>query len=188
MKRILGYLVLACVTGVSARVAASDDRWIHVRVDDADGDGGRVDIQVPIGMVSSLLPALKGKHGRGSIQVDQHHVDVAELRGYWNAVRTAKDGEYVTVRDEDSDVRISKSGGYLRLAVDDKGDRGRVRMTIPVQLVDAALVGGDAIDFEAIGKALANAPMGELLTVDDDDSHVRVWIDAQPAAAREDAR
>jgi hypothetical protein len=188
MKKIVGYLVLACITGLTAQAAASDDRWIHVRVDDTDGAGGRVDIQVPIGMVSSLLPALKGKHGRGSIQVDEHQVDVAELRGYWNAVRTAKDGEYVTVRDEDSDVRISKSGGYLRLAVDDKGDRGRVRMTIPVQLVDAALVGGDGIDLEAIGKALANAPMGELLTVDDDDSHIRVWIDARPAAVREDGR
>ena len=188
MKKILGYLVLTCVTGLAAQVAASDDRWIHVRVDDTDGSGGRVDIQVPIGMVSSLLPALKGKHGRGSIQVDQHSVDVAELRSYWNAVRTAKDGEYVTVRDEDSDVRISKKGGYLHLAVDDKGDGGRVRMKVPVQLVDAALVGGDAIDLEAIGKALANAPMGELLTVDDNDSHVRVWIDGQPAAAREDGR
>ena len=188
MMRILGYLVLACVTGFAARASASDDRWIHVRVDDAEGSGGHVDIQVPIGMVSSLLPVLNGAHGRGSIHVDHQRVDVAELRSYWNAVRTAKDGEYVTVRDEDSDVRISKSGGYLRVSVDGKGDGGRVRMKIPVSLVDAALVGGDSIDLEAIGKALANAPVGELLTVDDDDSHVRIWIDAQPSPAREDVR
>ncbi len=188
MKKILGCLVLACVAGSAARVSASDDRWIHVRVDDAGGAGGHVDIQVPIGLVSSLLPALKGKHGRGTIHVDRQRVDLAELRSYWNAVRTAKDGEYVTVRDEDSDVRISKSGGFLRLTVDGKGDGGRVRMKIPLPLVDAALVGGDAIDLEAIGKALANAPAGELLTVDDEDSHVRVWIDARPAAAREDGR
>jgi hypothetical protein len=188
MKKILGYLVLACATGCAAQASASDDRWIHVRVDDAEGAGGHVDIQVPIGMVSSLLPVLKGAHGRGSIHVDHQRVDVAELRGYWNAVRAAKDGEYVTVRDDDSDVRISKSGGYLRVTVDGKRDGGRVRMKIPVSLVDAALVGGDSIDLEAIGKALANVPAGELLTVDDDDSHVRIWIDAQPAPAREDGR
>jgi hypothetical protein len=188
MKKILGYLVLACATGIASRASASGDRWLHVRVDDADGAGGHVDIQVPIGMVSSLLPALKGAHGRGSIHVDGKGVDISELRGYWNAVRAAKDGEYVTVRDEDSDVRISKSGGYLRVNVDGKGDGGRVRMKLPVPLVDAALVGGDSIDLEAIGKALADAPLGELLSVDDDDSHVRIWIDAEPAAAREDGR
>ena len=188
MQKILGCLILACVAGSATRVLASDDRWIHVRVDDTDGSRGHVDIQVPIGMVSSLLPVLKGTHGRGSIHVDGHRADLAELRGYWNAVRSAKDGEYVTVRDEDSDVRISKSGGFLRLNVDGKGDGGRVRMKIPLPLVDAALVGGDTIDLEAIGKALANAPAGELLTVDDEDSHVRIWIDSEPAAAHEDGR
>jgi hypothetical protein len=186
MKKILGCLVLACVAGVATRAAASDDRWIHVRVDDADGAKGRVDIQVPVGLVSSLLPALKGVHSRGSIHVDRKRVDLAELRGYWNAVRAARDGEYVTVRDEDSDVRIAKSGGYLRLTVDGKGGGNRVRMKIPLPLVDAALAGGDTLDLDALGKAFANAPMGELLTVDDEDSHVRIWIDARPAPARED--
>ena len=186
MKKILGCLVLACVAGVATRASASDDRWIHVRVDDADGAKGRVDIQVPIGLVSSLLPALKGAHCRGTINVDRKRVDVAELRGYWNAVRAAKDGEYVTVRDEDSDVRISKSGGNLRVTVDDKGGGSRVRMKIPLSFVDAALAGGDTLDLDALGKAFAKAPMGELLTVDDEDSHVRIWIDGQPAASREE--
>lgn len=186
MKKILGCLVLACITGGIAPASASDDRWIHVRVDDTDGAGGHVDIQVPIGLVSSLMPALKGAHARGSIHVDRKSMDLGELRGYWKAVRTAKDGQYVTVRDEDSDVRISKSGGFFRLTVDEKGGGSRVRMKIPLPLIDAALVGGDTIDLDAIGKALANAPAGELLTVDDEDSHVRIWIDAQPAAARED--
>jgi hypothetical protein len=48
----------------------------------------------------------------------------SRFRSYWNAVRSAKDGEYVTVRDEDSDVRISKSAGYFRVTVDGKGDGG----------------------------------------------------------------
>jgi hypothetical protein len=186
MKKILGYLVLACVTGFAAQAKASDDRWIHVRVDDAEGAGGHVDIQVPIGMVSSLLPVLKGAHGRGSIHVDHERVDVAELRGYWNAVRAAKDGEYVTVRDEDSDVRISKSAGYLRVTVDGKGDGGRVRMKIPVSLVDAAPVGGTGSTPRRSARP-SPTPRGRL-PPRDDDSHVRIWIDAQPAPAREDGR
>jgi hypothetical protein len=185
MKKLLGCLVLAGVAG--GGVAASDERWIHVRVDDADGAKGRVDIQVPIAMVSSLLPVLKHSHGRGTIRVDGDSMDLQEIRGYWTAVRSAKDGEYVTVRDADSDVRLAKRGGYLLINVDDKSGKSRVRMKLPVTLVDAVLDGDDSIDFEALGGALAKIPAGELLTVDDEDSHVRIWIDAAAAPPREDA-
>jgi hypothetical protein len=119
--------------------------------------------------------------------VDGDAVDLEEIRGYWSAVRSAKDGEYVTVRDADSDVRVSKRGGYFLLNVDDKGGRSRVRMKLPLPLVDAVLDGRDSINLEALGGALAKAPPGEILTVDDEDSHVRIWIDAAAAAPREDA-
>lgn len=185
MKRLLGCLILltAVASGLSA---ASGERWIHVRIDDADGAKGRVDIQVPVELVSSLLPAIKGKSGHGRIQVDGSAVDLDEIRGYWSAVRSAKDGEYVTVRDADADVSVAKRDGYFRVNVDDKDGKGRVRMRIPLPLVDAVLAGGDAFDFDALGGALAKAPVGELLTVDDEDSHVRIWIDGKAAPARED--
>ncbi len=186
MKKLLGCLVLVGIAG-GAVAAASDDRWIHVRVDDADGDKGRVDIQVPIGMIESLLPILKGVHGHGSIHVDAKSMDLAEFREYWTALRAAKDGEYVTVRDEDSDVRIAKRGGNFLLTVDDKGGRSRVRMKVPLPIVDAVLAGGETLDLGALGGALAKAPAGELLSVDDEDSHVRIWIDGAAAPAREDA-
>jgi hypothetical protein len=184
MRKLFGSLVIACMAAGVAH--AADDRWIHVRVDDADDGKGQVDIQVPIGMVTSLLPMLKGKHGHGSIEIDGGDMDLAELRRYWAAVRTAKDGEYVTVRDADSNVKIGKSGGYFRLTVDEAGDRSRVRMKVPVQLIDALLTGSDDVDLDAVGTALAKVPSGEILTVDDDESHVRIWIDDNPAPARED--
>lgn len=187
MKKLLGCLILAGVAGCAV-AAASDDRWIHVRVDDTDGGKGRVDIQVPIGMVQSLLPALKGAHAHGSIHVDAKSMDLAEFKKYWAAVRTAKDGEYVTVRDEDQNVRIAKHGGNLLLTVDDKGGKSRVRMNVPLPIIDAVLASGDSVDLDALGGALAKAGTGELLTVDDEDSHVRIWIDGSAAPAREDAK
>jgi len=186
MKKLLGCLVLVGVAGGTA-AAASDDRWIHVRIDDADGKKGRVDIQVPIGMVASLLPALKGAHVHGSIHVDDKSLNLAEFREYWTALRAAKDGEYVTVRDEDSDVRIAKHGGTLQLTVDDRGGRSRVRMKVPLPIIDAVFSGGGTVDLGALGGALAKAPAGELLTVDDEGSHVRIWVDGAAAPAREDA-
>jgi len=187
MKKLLGCLILVGVAG-GAVAAASDDRWIHVRVDDANGDKGRVDIQVPIGMVQSLLPVLKGARAHGSIHIDAQSLDLAEFREYWTAVKNAKDGEYVTVRDEDSNVRIAKRGGNFLLTVDDNGGRSRVRMKVPLPFIDAVLAGGDSMDLDALSGALAKAPSGEILAVDDENSHVRIWIDGSAAPAREDAK
>ena len=186
MKKILGSLVIACVAGSSAMAAS--DRWIHVRVDDAGEGNGRVDIQLPISLVATLLPAIQGKHAHGHVHIDGTSVDLAEMRGYWKAVRSARDGEYVTVRDEDSNVRISKSGGYLRVTVDDRDGSGKVRMKLPVALVDAVLSGGDDIDLGVLSGALSKVESGEILTVDDDDSHVRIWIDDDAAPARGDSQ
>jgi len=187
MKKLLGCLVLAGFASGAAG-AASSDRWIHIRVDDAGEAKGRVDIQVPVGLVSTLLPALQQSRGHGSIHIDGDSVDLAEIRSYWSAVREAKDGDYVTVRDEDSDVRVAKRGGYFTLTVDDKGGKSRVRMKVPLPLIDAVFDGGNTINFDAVGGALAKAPAGELLAVDDEDSHVRIWIDSEAAPARKDAR
>jgi hypothetical protein len=61
-------------------------------------------------------------------------------------------------------------------------------MKIPLTLLDAVLTGGDTVDVSALGTALAQAPVGELLTVDDEESHVRVWIDREAAPARKEKR
>ena len=188
MNKILGGLVIAgCAVGFASAVDAGE-KWIHVRVDDAGEANARVDIQVPVGLVSTLLPALEGRHGVHAVHVDGSNMDMAELRNYWNAVREARDGQYVTVRDAGSDVRISKSDGFLMLLVNDQGGGSRVRMKIPVPLVDALLAGGDAIDVDSIGTALDKAPLGDLLTVDDEDSHIRIWIDTAASPAREVGR
>lgn len=187
MKKLLGAMIVAAVASGGAWAGSSGSRWIHIRVDDNDEGHGRVDIQVPITMVSGLLPALKDRVPAGSLHIDGKDVDVDELRRYWTAVRDAQDGEYLTVRDDDAHVRIAKSGQTLLLNVDERSGGGRVRMRIPVPLVDAVLAGGDRVDLDTLGRALEKAPSGDLLTVDDEDSHVRIWIDAAPAPARGEA-
>jgi hypothetical protein len=186
MNKILGGLLIAGVAWGLTPPAVSSDRWIHVRVDDAGDSNAKVDIQVPVGLVSALLPVLKDKHGSGTIHMDGKRMDVDELRGYWKAVRDAKDGDYVTVRDHESDVRVGKSGGFLKVNVHERDGGSRVRMTIPIALVDALFAAGDTLDVDAIESALGKVPLGELVTVDDADSHVRIWIDTEAAPVRED--
>ena len=186
MRSVLRAIMITSMAASGAWAGATDDRWIHVRVDDQGGGNGRVDIQVPIAMVSALLPMLKDKPSSGTVHIDGADVDLDQMRDYWAAVRDAKDGEYITVRDEDARVRIAKSSGRLLLNVDESAGGGRLRMKIPLPLVDAVLAGGKALDLTSIGRALEKSPCGELLSVDDENSHVRMWIDATPAAARED--
>ena len=187
MNKLLGSLVIAGSAMGLTPAAVSAERWIHVRVDDTGDSGVRVDIQVPVELVATILPALEGEHVH-AIHVDGREVDLAEWRRSWNALRAAKDGDYLTVRDPQSDVRISKSGGFLRLTVDDRNGGSRVRMKVPVRIVDAVLAGGDAIDRDTLSRALGEVPLGDVLTLDDEDSHVRVWVDTATAPARKEGR
>jgi D-arabinose 1-dehydrogenase-like Zn-dependent alcohol dehydrogenase len=118
-----------------------------------------------------------------------------------DAVRTAKDGEYVTVESKDDNVRVAKSSGYLYIHVTEKkpsektakaaGDKdssaknatlkqSKVEVKIPMKVVDALLSAGkDELDVVAALRALsANGDM-ELVSVKDDDNTVRVWIDSK---------
>lgn len=179
----------ACVFGLVsiASAAGRADRWIHLRVEERSGGGARVDVQVPVAMLSSLMPALQVRLDRGTIACDGTDVSLAELRAYWTAARKSRDGEYVTVRDAESHVRVAKINGWVHINVDEKsGDRERVRIRVPVPVVDALLGGDQTVDLAAVGRALEKAPDGELIRVEDGDDEVRIWIDGRPAPSRED--
>jgi hypothetical protein len=180
-------LAAIAVAAISTGAAAADDRWIHVRVDDNEGGRARVDIQVPIGMVSGLLPVLNHRTAAGNLSFDDCDVKLDDLRTAWAAVRGAKDGQYVTVNDDDANVRIAKRGNLVLVNVDERDGGARVRVKLPLPLVDAALSRGDRIDLGAVVEALQAAPSGDLVTVEDGDTNVRIWIDAAPSPAREDA-
>lgn len=183
--------VLALTLTLAPSTAGDSSRWIHVRVDEDGDDGAKVDIQVPLTMVSSLLPTLKKK-----IEIHQGRIDLGdddemtldEMRGYWAAVKRSKDGNYVTVRDGSDTVRIAKRGGIVH--VDVTADRGseRVKLRLPAPIVDAVLGENDSIDVGELMRALAGVPNGEIIAVDGDDSRVRIWIDDKPEMGREEAR
>jgi hypothetical protein len=168
-------------------LAAADGRWIHLRVDEDGAHGAKVDIQVPLSMVSSLMPTLKAKMDvHGKLDLGSQDVSVDELRSYWKAVKESKDGNYVTVRDGSETVRIAKRGGVVHVDVEDTDQGERVKMRLPVPLVDAVLGTHDTLDVAALVTALRDVPSGELIAVDDDESKVRIWIDDRPAPSRED--
>ena len=187
-----------------AQSSSNPDQWIHVRVESREDKTETVRVNVPVDMAVKVLPAIKNKNlCDGKVHIDSGHIDDVDLHTMLDAVRTAKDGEYVTVESKDDNVRVAKSSGYLYIHVTEKkpsektakaaGDKdsaknaalrqSKVEVKIPMKVVDALLSAGkDQLDVVAGLRALsANGDM-ELVSVKDDDSTVRVWIDSKNVA------
>lgn len=108
----------------SAQTAPANDRWLHVRVIATDGRGETVRVNVPLDMAEKILPAInKDRLHDGKVHFTGAECDGVDLKAIMDAVRTSKDGEFVTVQADDSDVRVAKQSGYLVIHVTDKSGR-----------------------------------------------------------------
>jgi len=173
------------------------EQWIHVRVESKEDRGETVRVNVPIEMAEKVLPAIHDQNlhdGKVRIDGDKMNKDV-DLRAILEAVRSSRDGEYVTVQSHENNVRVAKSGGYLYVHVTDKGDgnktatkdgekavahESKVEIKVPMKVVDALLSAGkDELDIVAALKALSAHGDTELVTVKDDENTVRVWVDSK---------
>jgi hypothetical protein len=181
--------------------AATTDRWLHIRVEENDGRGERVKVNLPLSLLGKVAGAIDfeeidGHSFRGGrIHIDDADIDHVDLRAMWNAVKEADDMEFVTIESRHEDVRVAKDGGYLLVRVrsgrydddddaerdDDRRRRGeRVDIKVPLAVVDALLSAGEReLDLQAALMALAESGEGELVVVEDGDSSVRIWIDDQ---------
>ena len=76
-----------------------------------------------------------------------------------DAVRSSKDGEFVTVQNKDSDVRVAKQNNYFLVHVADKrhpSKKSNVEVKIPMKVVDALFSAGkDELDLVAGLRALS---------------------------------
>ena len=163
------------------------DRWIHVRVVNKDSSGETVRVNVPLELAIKILPSINQRHLRGGrVHISEAHMDNdVDLRALLDAVRTSKDGEFVTVQSRENEVRVAKENGYLVAHVrEHKGDRQhRVEVRVPITVVNALLSGGkDELDLVAAIQALASQPDTELVTVQDDENTVRIWLDSKNTA------
>jgi len=201
-----GSLVLsACVLlppPALAQTASKSDQWIHVRVESKDDKGETVRVNVPVELAVKVLPAINHQNLQaGKVHIDNAHLNDVDLRAMLDAVRTAKDGEYVTVQSNEDNVRIAKSAGYLYIHVTEKNSaakhgkdadgkeapakssaakESRVEIKVPMKVVDALFSAGkDELDVVAALHALSSNGDTELVSVNDDENTVRIWIDSK---------
>jgi len=108
----------------SAQSSTSSNRWLHVRVVSSDNRGETVRVNVPLDMAEKILPAInKDRLHNGKVHFGDMDCDGVDMKAILDAVRTAKDSEFVTVQADDADVRVAKQAGYLVIHVTDKSGR-----------------------------------------------------------------
>jgi hypothetical protein len=192
-----------------ANPATTNDRWLHVRVVSADNQGETVSVNIPLEVAEKILPTINKNqlHG-GKVTIDKLDSDGVDVRALLEAVRTSKDGEFVTVNSKDGDVRVAKQNGYMLVHVTDNSGKHHVHMhhhdgsdantnekdsagakevavthvevKIPLSVVDALFSAGkDELDLVAGLKMLSAQGDQELVSVKDEDNTVRVWIDSK---------
>jgi hypothetical protein len=200
----LALALFALAPAASLAQATTDtDQWIHIRVTSRDAKGEVVRINVPIEMAEKVLPAInKDRLHDGKVRIESAQVKDVDLRAILDAVRTAKDGEYVSVQSNENNVRVSKNNGVLYIIVTDKEHakkavakedapkgtkasepvESKVEIKVPMKVVDALLSAGkDELDLVAALRALSAHGDTELVTVKDAENDVRIWIDSKNA-------
>jgi hypothetical protein len=183
--------IFAQTSSTSSTSSSSPDRWLHVRVISTESKGETVRVNVPLEMAEKVLPAInKDRLHNGKVKFDQHEIEGVDIKMLLDAVRSSKDGEYVTVQGTDSDVRVAKQNGYMFVHVTEKipssttngkaTEKSRVEVKVPMKVVDALFSAGkDELDIVAALRALSAHGDTELVSVKSDDNTVRVWLDSK---------
>ncbi len=179
MKRKWIPLALLALMVSGTALAGAEGHWLHVRVEESGGDGEKVNVNIPLSLVMAIIPAIETDEFRGGrINLDAGEIDDIDLHAVLKAFRESPDADYVTIDGRDESVRVSKERGFLLVNVDDDNDRVRVRL--PLDVVDALLSGDDdELDLVAALDALADSGGGDIVTVESDDESIRVWIDTK---------
>ena len=169
----LAILVAALMFAGSA--AGASNLWLHVTVDEERG--AKVTVNLPLALAEKALPMLP-RHERIHLGHGHHGglSDVEDLRELWAEVKSSPDMTFVTVQEDDENVKVWKEKGFLYVEVREGDGEEKVDVQVPLEVVDA-LFSGDEINFEAAVQALAERGGGQLVSVKDGQDDVRVWID-----------
>src|SRR6202047_1601707 len=79
--------------------SAHGDRWLHVRVISTTSKGETVRVNVPLELAEKVLPAIDhDRLHKGKVRIGCMDCDGVDVRTIFEAVRSSKDGEFVTVQ------------------------------------------------------------------------------------------
>ena len=176
--RFLRTAALAASLTLAAPMWAQTANWLHVEVNEGGANSSKVNVNLPLSVAKVALGmAPKQFTDKAVEKLNEHDLSIADIRKLWAEIKNAGNAEFVTVQEVDETVRIAREGDWVRVRVDKTGENTeRVRVDIPVAVVDA-LLSGDGESFNllaAINELEGNT--GDIVNVEDGDETVRVWI------------
>ncbi|HKO05653.1 MAG TPA: hypothetical protein VJW51_12930 [Candidatus Acidoferrales bacterium] len=167
------------------------ERWLHVAVTCKDNDGERVHVNIPFSLARGVLASIQqGRLNHGIVHIDNAHMNDVDIRALLKAIKSAQDAEYVTVEGRDSTVRVQKQGGMLLIHVVDNSSKHHnhsaspsqqnVDVRVPLEVADALFSGApDELNVSAALDLLARHGDMELVSVQDSENTVRIWMDTK---------
>jgi hypothetical protein len=172
----IAFLLFFVATGLLAQ-----ERWFHVRVIEGGADPTHVAVNVPLSLVEAALKLVPDHvHKEIDLELNDADFDLEDLRQFWQEARKQKDATFVTVESPDETVKIAKEGELLVARTTERTAKGtQVDVRFPFAVLDALFQGTDEheLDLVAAARALAQYGDGNIVTVDDGETNVRVWVD-----------
>lgn len=159
---------------------AADDLWFHVKVREKGGDNANVTLNIPVSFLQSLMPMVAKQadlHG-GRIAIEDKDVSTEDLRRVLTALKDSPDATFAEVETDNEKVIFYKQGDYLRAETREGKGGAEVNARFPISVLSALLSGnGNELNLQAALDALVEHGPGDLVTIRDGETSVRVWID-----------
>jgi len=168
----------------AAAQTASQDLWIHVKVHEDGGDNTRVTVNLPVTFLQGVLPLIENSGDfnvdGAKIEIEDSDISVDDLRRVLQSLKDSPDATFAEVQTDTETIVFYKQGDYLRVETEESqdGQGTEVHAHFPIAVLDALLSApGQQLDLQAAIQALAAQGPGDLVTVRDGETSVRVWID-----------
>ena len=160
----------------------AQERWFHVRVTETGADATHVVVNLPLSLIEAAIKVIPEQvHKDIDLELNEVDFDLEDLRQFWKDVRDTQDATFVTVESPDETVKIAKEGELLvARTTERRTEKGaQVDVRFPFAVLDALFQGTAEHEVDLIGavRALAQYGDGDIVTVDDGDTNVRVWVD-----------
>lgn len=175
-RAVIPAIAAALVLALAAAPALAQERWLRIHVQEHDGDAAEVNVNLPLSVLEAIIPTIE-QHAFHDGMIDiGDELDGLDLRELLAAVRDAPDADFVTVRSDRESVRVAKEAGVLLVNVDSE-DGEKVRVRMPMEVVEAMITDDPQRLDVAAGLRLLAEFGGDLVTVESDDANVRIWIE-----------
>ncbi|MEL7059080.1 MAG: hypothetical protein AAGN46_03525 [Acidobacteriota bacterium] len=173
-------LVLALLLAAAFLPAAASaaEPWIHIKVEGQQQE--KININLPLSMAEAAVAMIPAEVGQDvELDLDGQTYDWYKLTTLWESVRDAPEATFVTVENADEMIFVRKEGEYMLVQSEPQSATGaEIDVKFPLSVIDALLSGPEGtLDFTAAFDALASTAPGQLVSLRDENSTVKIWID-----------